>query len=79
MFEIDNLKNIQENARVTSEMTEKTIEKIINTLAAKKGIFRGDMSTSWISKFRTFITYSIGYECSKLQNFNVLFSCITTA
>jgi hypothetical protein len=38
MFEIDNLKNIQENARVTSEMTEKTIEKIINTLAAKKGI-----------------------------------------
>ncbi len=26
--------------------------------------------TSWISKFRTFKTYSIGFECLKLRNFN---------
>ena len=30
-------------------------------------------TTSWISKFRTFITYSIGYECLKLRNFNFCF------
>jgi hypothetical protein len=32
--------------------------------------FQVTMATSWMSKVRTFITYSIGYECSKLRNFN---------
>ena len=36
-------------------------------------------TTSWISKFRTFITYWIGYEYSKLQNFKVSFRCIIRA
>jgi len=38
MYEIENLKNIPDNARVTSELAEKTVEKIINALTVKKGI-----------------------------------------
>jgi hypothetical protein len=38
MSEIEYLKHIQDNARVTSEMAEKTVEKIINTLTGKKKI-----------------------------------------
>jgi hypothetical protein len=38
MYEIENLKNIPDHARVTSELAEKTVEKIINALTVKKGI-----------------------------------------
>jgi hypothetical protein len=52
---------------------------ILKVLVVASPNFLLTTTTSWISKFRTFITYWIGYECSKLQNLKVLFCCIIWA
>lgn len=38
MSELDNLKKTPNNARVTSEVSEKTVEKVINAIIDKKGV-----------------------------------------
>ncbi len=45
----------------------------MNVLVVVTSNFELATVTSWISNFRTFIAYWKGYECSKLQNFCVLF------